>query len=125
MKYNKLEEWELLKDYEKSRLSNMISAFTPFEDYKKYKNIIENEIVGLNASNGIKITGQSKHFIERVFGTSKDTKTGRPREGVVKNALLYGTVRLRKSDPNSIKFITDDCMVTINPITGVLIQTNP
>ena len=85
--------------------------------------------MGLTTSNGIKITGQSKHFIERVFGTNLDPKTNRSRSGVeindIKDALLNGSVRIRKSDPNSIKFITDKCMVSVNPNTGVLIQTNP
>lgn len=129
LKYNNSSEWELVKDYVKSRESNMISAFTPYSQYKEYKEIINSDIVGLTTNNGIKITGQSKHFIERVFGTNVDPKTNRPRSGVeindIKYALLNGSVRIRKSDPNSIKFITDKCMVSVNPNTGVLIQTNP
>lgn len=129
LKYNNGEEWNLVKDYVKSRENNMISAFTPYSQYKEYKEIINSDIVGLTTSNGIKITGQSKHFIERVFGTNLDPKTNRSRSGVeindIKDALLNGSVRIRKSDPNSIKFITDKCMVSVNPNTGVLIQTNP
>lgn len=129
LKYNNSNEWNLIKDYVKSRENNMISAFTPYSQYKEYKEIINSDIVGLTTSNGIKITGQSKHFIERVFGTNEDPNTNRPRSGVeindIKDALLNGSVRIRKSDPNSIKFITDKCMVSVNPNTGVLIQTNP
>lgn len=129
LKYNNSNEWNLIKDYVKSRENNMISAFTPYIQYKEYKEIINSDIVGLTTSNGIKITGQSKHFIERVFGTNEDPKTNRPRSGVeindIKDALLNGSVRIRKSDSNSIKFITDKCMVSVNPNTGVLIQTNP
>lgn len=127
--YNIFNDEDLKADYEKSRNSNVISAFTTFEDYKKYKNIIENELVGLKTSNDILIKGQSKHFIERVFGTNEDPKTGRPREGVsidaIKDALLHGKIRVRKTDANSIKFVTDKCMVSVNPNTGNLIQTNP
>jgi len=129
MKYNDSNEWNLVKDYVKSRSNNMISIFTPYSQYKEYKNIIDTDIIGLTTSNGIKIKEQSKHFIERVFGTSKDPDTGRPRDGVaindIKNAILNGVVRTRKTDPNSIKLVTDRCMVSINPNTGVLIQTNP
>ncbi len=128
LRYNNSNEWNLVKDYVKSRENNMISAFTPYSQYKEYKAIIDSDIVGLTTNNGIKITGQSKHFIERVFGTNEDPKTNRPRSGVeindIKDALLNGSVRIRKSDPNSIKFITDKCMVSINPKTGLLIQTN-
>lgn len=129
LKYNDSKEWNLVKDYVKSRSNNMISIFTPYSQYKEYKNIIDTDIVGLTTSNGIKIKEQSKHFIERVFGTSKDPDTGRPRDGVaindIKDAILNGVVRTRKTDPNSIKLVTDRCMVSINPNTGVLIQTNP
>lgn len=129
LKYNNINDWNLVKDYVKSRQNNMISVFTPYSQYKEYKEIIDSDIVGLTTGNGIKITGQSKHFIERVFGTNEDPKTNRPRSGVeisdIKEALLNGSVRIRKNDPNSIKFITDKCMVSVNPNTGVLIQTNP
>lgn len=129
LKYNNSNEWNLVKDYVKSRRNNMISAFTPYSQYKEYKTIIDSDIVGLITNNGIKITGQSKHFIERVFGTNADTQTNRPRSGVeisdIKDAILNGSIRIRKNDPNSIKFITDKCMVSVNPNTGVLIQTNP
>ena len=129
LKYNNVNEWELFRDYTKSRSTNMISSLTSFEEYKKYKGIIENEIIGLTTSNGIKVTGQSKHFIERVFGTTKDPNTNRARSGVeindIKDAILNGNVRIRKSDPSSIKFVTNKCIVSINPKTGTLIQTNP
>ena len=72
LKYNDNKLWESLKDYYKSRSTNMISAFTSFEDYKKYKQIISDELIGLTTVDGIKIKSQSKHFIERVFGTNKD-----------------------------------------------------
>lgn len=75
LKYNDNKLWESLKDYYKSRSTNMISAFTSFEDYKKYKQIISDELIGLTTVDGIKIKSQSKHFIERVFGTNKDPIT--------------------------------------------------
>lgn len=129
LKYNNSNEWDLMKDYVKSRSNNMISAFNSFSDYKKHKDLIENEIVGLTTSNGIKITGQSKHFIERVLGTTEDPHTGRPRSGVeinnIKDAIQNGNIRTRKNDADSIKFITEKCIVSINPNTGLLIQVNP
>lgn len=129
LKYNDGSEWELFKSYTKSRSNNMISAFNSFDDYKKYRGLIESDIVGLTTSNGIEITGQSKHFIERVLGTGEDPKTGKPRNGVeisdIKDAILNGKVRTRKNDPDSIKFITDNCIVSVNPNTGHLIQVNP
>ena len=104
----------------------MISAFTSFNDYEKYKKIINDELIGLTTSDGIKIRSQSKHFIERVFGTSNDPYTNRPRNGVeiddIKAALVNGQV-IKKI--NSTKYRSNICEVAVNPRTGVLIQTNP
>lgn len=55
---------------------------------------IEDDIVWLTTNNGIKITGQSNHFIERVIGTIKDPDTGQKRLGVeledIQEALTKG-----------------------------------
>ena len=68
-KYNDSEQSNFYKDYEKSRSNNMLSVFTSFEDYKAYKERIDNELAGLTTVDGVEIKSQSKHFIERVFGT--------------------------------------------------------
>lgn len=125
-KYTDNKWYGLIKDYYKSRGTNMISAFTTFDDYCTYKQRIEDELVGLTTSDGVVIKSQSKHFIERVFGTSKDPGTGRPRDGVeledIKKALVSGTA---KQLNYSTKYITSKCEVSVNHITGNLIQTNP
>lgn len=129
MKYNEPKKFELLTDYKNSVANGMISPLSGFKNYKKLHGRIEKELVGMKPSNGIKISGQSKHFIERVIGTKEDPKTERPRNGVeiedIHYALLYGEVRTRKRDPDSVKFVTDRCIVSINPNTGILIQCNP
>lgn len=129
MKYNKPKEFSLLTDYKKSVENGIISPLSGFKNYKKLHGKIEKNIVGMRTSNGIRISGQSKHFIERVIGTKEDPKTERPRSGVeiedIRYALLYGQVRTRKRDPDSVKFVTDKCIVSVNPKTGILIQCNP
>lgn len=129
VKYNDIDEWNFINDYVRSRKSNMISAFSPYRDYKKYKNIIEKEIIGITASNGIEIKSQSKHFIERVLGTSLDPEKQRPRDGVeIEEIYKTLTQPLKvKEEPikNSHKFIGENITVTINPDTGNLIQCNP
>lgn len=128
MKYNEDEKktWELLKDYKNSRSSNMISAFTSFEDYKEYKKKINDELVGLVTIDGVEIKSQSKHFIERVFGTSEDPHTKRPRDGVdiedIKEALINGTTKHRR---DSLRYFGNRCVVSVNKDSGILIQTNP
>ena len=129
MKYNEPKEFDLLTNYKNSVGNGMISPFSGFKNYKKLYKKIENNIVGTETSNGIKISGQSRHFLERVIGTEEDPKTKRPRSGVeiedIQYALLHGEVRTRKRDPDSVKFVTDRCIVSVNPNTGILIQCNP
>lgn len=129
MKYNKAREFELLTNYKNSVENGMLSPLSGFKNYKKLHGRIEKELVGMKTSNGIKISGQSKHFIERVIGTKEDPKNERPRSGVeiedIQYALLHGEIRTRKRDPDSVKFVTDKCIVSVNPNTGILIQCNP
>ena len=129
MKYNDPKEFSLLADYTNSVKNGMISPLSGFGNYKTLYEMVEKDIVGLKTSTGIKMTGQSKHFMERVIGTKEDPKTHRPRSGVsiedIQDALLNGTPRIRERDPNSIKYVTDKCIVSVNPKTGILIQCNP
>lgn len=129
MKYNDHKEFSLLADYTNSVKNGMISPLSGFRNYKTLYEMVEKDIVGLKTSTGIKMTGQSKHFMERVIGTKEDPKTHRPRSGVsiedIQDALLNGTPRIRERDPNSIKYVTDKCIVSVNPKTGILIQCNP
>ena len=129
LKYNDVDKWGLLKDYKKSRSNNMISAFTSFEQYVEYKNRIENEIIGLTTSNGLTVQLQSKHFIERVFGTNEDPDTKRSRSGVslenIKDALINGKDSIDKKDETVLRYTSNNCCVTLNKNTGTLIQVNP
>lgn len=71
LKYNDKENWLLLQKYKRSRSSGKLSAFSTFEDYKKYRKIIQDEIVGRTTKDGVVIKSQSDHFIERVLGTTE------------------------------------------------------
>lgn len=75
MKYNDSKKWELLQTYMKSVKEGMISPMSSFENYVKLHKEIEKTVVGIKTSNGVRITGQSKHFLERVIGTMEDPKT--------------------------------------------------
>ena len=127
LKYNNSNEWNLLNDYKKSRENNMISPYTSFDDYVLYKNRINKELIGITTTDGTLIKSQSKHFIERVFGTNEDPHTKRSRNGVsldeIKEALLYGNVKERANQ--SKQYIGNTCEVSVNPETGNLIQVNP
>ena len=132
-------EYVLREQYDRDVETGWISPLSGFENYKTLYNRIQNEAVGSETANGILITGQVPHFMQRVIGTKVDPKIFREehqvisRSGVevdaIKNAVFtpekIGDVMVRRSGQRSVKFIGKDCVVTINPDTGELIQTNP
>lgn len=129
VKYNDSERYELLKRYANSVDKGMLSPITGFDLYEEYYGRVQNEIVGLTTSSGIEIKSQSKHFLERVFGTKEDpTHDNKARSGVafddIKDALLNGQTRVSHGG-QSILHYTDKCGITVNPHTGNLIQVNP
>lgn len=139
VKYNDSPRYELLQRYAHDVDSGWISPLSRFDNYEALYNQIQTEIVGTAASNGIVITGQSQHFMQRVIGTMVDPQKLRDnlqiirRSGVDINDIkdtLYNPVeicpvRVSQSGRKSVKLNGKNCSVTINPDTGILIQTNP
>ena len=143
MEYTNPPEYKLMNAYITSVKKGKLSPLVGYDYYKGLHKEIERKLVGKVTSNGIKITGQSEHFIERAIGIIKDPDTGKKRLGVklndIEEALLKGKpLKPKKSidkngnilyDKNgnpklSQKFATDRCEVSINPDTGILIQCN-
>lgn len=131
LRYTNPPEYELQQKYLRSVNSGMLSPLAEYDNYRTHYKRIQEELVGQKTSNGITIQGQADHFLERVLGTTKDPKTGRPRSGVafkdIREALLYGRpkpIKYTNGKPSQL-FVTDKCAVAINPETGVLIQCNP
>ena len=139
VKYNDSPRYELLQRYARDVDSGWISPLSRFDNYEALYNQIQAEIVGTTASNGVVITGQSQHFMQRVIGTMVDPQKLRDnlqiirRSGVDINSIkdtLYNPVevcpiRVSQSWQKSVKLNGKTCSVTINPDTGILIQTNP
>lgn len=132
IKYNDSPTYELLHRYAKDVETGWISPNADFGNYLKQHDRIEKEIVRTKTKNGIAITGQSQHFMQRVLGTGTDPgHDGRARSGVsvddIIDALQHGDVRPARSGANggSQKFTSSKCDVSVNPKTGVLIQCNP
>lgn len=127
LKYNDSRQFSLLVDYkhsiEKGRLSPLI-------DYKKYINtkaIIDREIIGTTTSNGIKIKSQSKHFIERVFGSVEQRRSGVSIENI-KKCLIEGkatSIKTNVDGKRSLSLYIVGVKISINPDNGALIQVNP
>ncbi len=72
MKYNRPNEYKLLKQYAKDVEAGWISPLSGFENYKKLYGRIQSEIVGKTVADGTVITGQVPHFMQRVIGTMVD-----------------------------------------------------
>ena len=127
MKYNNPKEYDLMQSYSKSVDSGMMSPLVGYEKYKEYHKRVEKELIGLTTSNGIPIKSQSKHFLERVFGTISDpSHDGVMRTGVeledIADALKNGKV---KSKAESCVYFTEYCSVSVNHKSGNLIQVTP
>lgn len=136
-KYNNTPATKLKEIYTQSVKDGWISALSGFDNYYKLYNEIQDSIVGKKAVNGLEIKSQSKHFMDRVIGTSIDPKIYNEdhkkvhRDGVslkdIKDALFNGKTRTVRETPKgkSQSFTGSNCRVSINPDTGTLIQCNP
>mgnify|MGYP000853562053 CR=1 FL=1 len=133
LKYNDPERWHLYEDYKKSVKKGMISPLSGVKNYIHLHDEIDAKMIGIETVRGTKITGQRKHFLERVIGTMKDPKTGRSRSGVtvedIQDALktpldIRKIVTDTKGD-RSQKYIGANATVSVNLDTGKLIQCNP
>lgn len=135
-KYNNSPAYRMLKKYSQDVESGWVSPLFGLENYQEQYKRIENEIVGSTTSNGIKITKQSDHFIQRIIGTTIDPqklkddlriirrsgvsiddimdtlKHGKPRRPIVRTGKDGKPIR-------SQKFVGDKCDVSINPDTGM------
>lgn len=132
-KYNNSPEYQLLTRYARDVQSGWVSPMAGFGNYRDAIRRIDNELVGQTAANGVAITGQSNHFIQRVMGTMIDPEKGRPRSGVevdgIIDAVLHGKVGPMeikgKEGLRSQLLYNDVCGVSINPDKGTLTQCNP
>lgn len=138
MKYNNPEEYSLLKQYAKDIETGWISPLSGFDNYRQIYGRIQEELVGKLAANGVVISGQSKHFMQRVIGTMEDPKIRNQRGQTVRrsgvevkdliDACLNGESRPIKVDAKTGKrsqtVFNNRCQITINPDDGMLIQCN-
>ncbi len=133
LKYNDPEKWKLYIDYKRSVEKGMISPLSGVKNYIRLHDEIDAKMIGIETAQGTKITGQRKHFMERVIGTMRDPKIGRPRSGVtvediqdaLKNPLDVRKIVVGTKGDRSQKYFGANATVSINPDTGMLIQCNP
>lgn len=133
VKYNNSPRYELLQSYVHSVKTGMLSPMAHFDRYEEYYNRIQNELVGKQTTNGITISGQTKHFLERVFGTMVDPKTGKPRSGVSLDDVIQCVTTstdikgpiTKENGKRSVVITEENLAVSVNPETGKLVQANP
>lgn len=129
IKYNDSNEWYHLKGFKMAVEKGDIHVLTGYNTYKSVANEIRENLVGLITSDGITITNYKSHFVDRIIGQidAGTTKEGK-RTGVqiedVKEALL-NPINIKDSRNNARQYINEKVVVTINHLSGNLIQTNP
>ncbi len=100
--------------------------------YKFVSRKIDIKLVG-KVFDGVEIKGKKTHFIDRIIGQYKESNYQQhgKRQGV-KISDAFDTLsnpkdkkqRVNSDDTVSLTFIGKKCKVTVNPDTGMLIQTN-
>ena len=104
-------------------LSGELTSLADFELYQEISRMIDQQLVGLVTSQGITVTGKSKHFISRTIGSIEQRRNGVEISDIYE-ALESPSAVIALSD--SDRYILDKkCSVSINPKTGNLIQVNP
>lgn len=132
IKYNNQKEFSLLKGYKEAQQKQDIHALVSFKVYKVVSREIDKALVG-KTFDGIMIKGKLTHFIDRVIGEyqESDYKQSGKRQGVKIIDIvdcLQGEKKTSRTNGDgliSLTYVNEKCKVTINPKTGILIQTNP
>lgn len=132
MKYNRPEEYKLLKGYVRAVEKQDIDTLTGFEQYLKSANEISEKIVGQTTSEGIVIESFTTHFVDRTIGQCADPHKGM-RQGTPVDYSLDAL--LNPVDISDIQYMPDgdirktyygkNADVTISVLDKKLIQANP
>lgn len=103
-----------------------VSPLVDFQLYQKYRERVRTELLGMVTSNGILINSFSNHFIDRVFGSITQRRNGVDIEQIKDclKSIKVGPVK-REGPKYSQKIYGRYCSVSINPVTGQLIQVSP
>lgn len=140
LKYNRdTKESRLYRGYVDSVNKGRISPLVGYDQFKKVDADISKKLDGETVASGIKIKGHTAHFVDRMIGThdginmpaSKElTKRLNHAAVSVDEALqaitngIPGEIITDRNGRRSQRFIGDECIVTFNPDTQELIQTN-
>ena len=122
-------DWELYKDYVRAIRRGELTPLADFALYKEIDQKIDKELVGITTLSGIKIAGKSKHFVSRVIGSVEQRRSGVDVsdvfEAITQRTTKVMPIKVYASGERSQKFKGEKAIVTINPDTRILVQTNP
>ena len=131
IKYNNNGVWadkkysyRLKRHYDTSIANGDLSPLVDFDLYQYYDKRLHVELNGTRTVNNIAVRGHSFHFIDRVFGSVEQKRNGVDIPDV-KKTLLDKTAKYKTTKNGTVKIYGADNLVSINPKTGSLIQTNP
>lgn len=127
VKYNSGNDWSQFKAYASSIKTGELTPHADFELYKKISTKIDNDLIGKVTANGITLTDKSNHYIARTIGSVEQRRNGVSIERALKALQQPLEIYPIKTATNgrSQRFRGDDCIVTVNPDSGNLIQVNP
>ena len=128
IKYNNNDQWaelqhqrDLKKHYDLAISKGDLTPLVDFDLYSYMDKHITEELHGITINN-VKIQNHSMHFIDRVLGSVEQKRSGVSLEDI-KDTLIKSKDFVIKD--SSFKVLGENNIVSINPITGNLIQVNP
>lgn len=139
LKYNDSKESRLYKGYISAVNNGRISPLVGYDKFKKVDAEISKALDGIKTSDNQIIKGHTAHFIDRIIGThesmnepaTKDLKKRLNHASVTiqeaRDTILNGSaepIRIDLKGRKSQRFIGENCIVTFNPDSEELIQTN-
>lgn len=127
IKYNEPEKWKLLKGYVSGVRNGDLSTLTGFKTYQKVAQEVQEKLIGLITTDGVIVQGYKTHFIDRVIGNFWAKREGVSVDDARTTLLTATDIRdtVHASGEISRNYRTTHSAITINPKTGILIQTNP
>lgn len=130
--YNNTQEYRMLSGYQRAVEKHDISPLVGFEQYRKVGADIQNRMVGVTTSTGVRIESYATHFVDRVIG-----QTSTPHEGMrlgvsiddaldaLQNPVRLVATRTMADGDTRQTFYSEKAAVTISSRDKRLIQTNP
>lgn len=127
MKYISPDEWSFFKEFAAQRRKGYITSEVSLNKLRGVYAQAAEALVGQKTPSGIEIKSVSVHFAARVIGNPEKKRKGVTIESCVEaitNPIRIDPIR-EENGKRSQRYWTYGTMVTVNPDTGTVIQTNP